>query len=208
MGAMFPDRGFSDIVRDAQRGDRDAMDRLLAMLRPDLERLATGYADPGRAVESTEDLVQEAWVRAWQNLAQFRGSANDEETRAMFHAWVGQIVHRIGLNAKRAWNAPTRKPRDGVLMRLSTSAESTGLDPGGVDPTPSARLRADEDARRVREALAGIADDTDREIVRARFFDGISLREVARRAGMSYRVARRRFERAMRTLERELGREA
>jgi RNA polymerase sigma-70 factor (ECF subfamily) len=202
---MYDLRGFDGLVREAQGGDRAAMDRILAILRPEIERLAGGYADPRRAVESTEDVVQEAWVKAWQKLDQFRGGADDGETAAMFRAWVEQIVHRVGLNAQRAWRAPTRRPRDAGMVRVAGASGRSGVEPPDDDPSPSARARTDEEARLVREAVERIEDATDRQIVVSRFFEGLSLREVARRIGLPYRTVRRRFEAAMEELERELG---
>jgi RNA polymerase sigma factor (sigma-70 family) len=197
--------GFTDLLRDAQGGSRDAMDRLLAIIRPELERLAEGYADPRRAAESTQDVVQEAWVRAWQKLDQFRGADTSEETQAMFRAWVAQILHRVGLNAQRAWRAPMRRPRNAAIVRIAGPAGDSGVEPPADSPTPSALVRADEESVRVREALSRMADETDRRIVTARFFDGLSLREVARRLDLPYEKVRRRFEAAMRDLERDLG---
>ena len=42
-----------DYLRLAQKGDQQALDRLLAALRPRLEQLARRYAEPGGATEST-----------------------------------------------------------------------------------------------------------------------------------------------------------
>lgn len=80
----MPPGGFHDLVRRAQAGDRQAMERLLELVRPHLENLAGGYADPAEPAESTSDLVQSVLVRAWQNIEQFRGGAGDDETFAMF----------------------------------------------------------------------------------------------------------------------------
>ena len=98
--------GFHELLRQAQAGDRQAVDQLLAAIRPDLERLARPYADPGRPDESASDLVQSVLLRAWQNIEQFHGGSGDDETFAMFQGWIAQIAHRLGLNAVRDRKAP------------------------------------------------------------------------------------------------------
>lgn len=200
--------GFQDLVSRAQAGDRQAMDQLLAVIRPWLEQLARGYADPRRPDESTSDLAQEAWLRAWQKLDQFRGGGDDEQTRARFRAWLSQIVHRLGLNALRGRQTQRRKP-PGKRLRVrpapaDESASQNGIEPAASGPTPSANMQAEEQMRRIRGALQQIADTTDREIVRLRFFEGWSLRQIARHLHTNQEQVRQRYHAVMEQLEREL----
>jgi DNA-directed RNA polymerase specialized sigma24 family protein len=78
--------GFHQLLRLAQAGDRAAMDRLFELIRPHLQDVARTYADSDRPDESASDLVQEAALRAWQAIGEFRGAENDDETLAMFMA--------------------------------------------------------------------------------------------------------------------------
>src|SRR6266540_1049936 len=73
---------FHRLLRNAQNGDSRAMDEFLTALRPHLELVARNYADQSRVDESTSDLVQEAWLRAWRKLATFAGGEGDAETQA------------------------------------------------------------------------------------------------------------------------------
>jgi RNA polymerase sigma factor (sigma-70 family) len=189
---------FHQLLRQAQGGDKDAMDRLLAAMRPQMEELARGYADPARAAESTQDVVQEAWLRAWQRLEQFKGAASSGENQAMFRAWVAQLVRRVGLNTQRSWKTQRRRPREGHIIPLQSPINAG-------DPSPSAEASLGEEARLVRAALAKITDPTDVTILRLRFFEGVSLREISRRLNLSYDKVRERFEAGMRVLEEELG---
>ena len=102
-------KGFEKLVRLAQSGDREAMEELLTSLRPYLAGVASGYTDPSRASESVSDLVQEAELRAWQRLGQFRGGSTDEETHAIFRGWLAQIVRRIAFDQAKAKNRKKRK---------------------------------------------------------------------------------------------------
>ncbi len=187
------------------------MDRLLAILRPKLEKLARGYADPARAAESTEDVVQEAWLRAWQRLDQFKGGESGRETFAMFQSWMAQLVHRVGLNTKRSWMAQRRSPRQGRILPLkegndSSTGRNMGLKSPGTDHIPSAEVLLDEEVHRVQSALDKIPNETDRSIIRLRFFEELSLREISKRLNLSYDKVRERFELGMKLIEDQLGR--
>ena len=92
-------QGFEELVRRAQAGDREAMDRVLEMLRPYLSRIAGPYVNPLRPVDSTADLLQESCLRAWHKIGSFQGGKGDEHTFEMFRSWIGQIVRRLGKDA-------------------------------------------------------------------------------------------------------------
>src|SRR4051794_30278933 len=106
----MPTDGFRGLVQRAQTGDQQALDQLLAELRPDLERWARRYATPVQPEASVSDLVQSVCLRAWQKLDQFDVGADDEQTMAQFRAWIGRIVERLGLNTVRRRTAQRRKP--------------------------------------------------------------------------------------------------
>src|SRR5579884_3370736 len=177
---------FGDLIRRARAGDRPAQDGLFARLRPYLERLARPYADPGHAGESTSDLVQETELRLWQRLDQFRPAENHEHTVALFLNWTRKVVRRVGLNRRRFRTAQVRQPRRPIasLDRPATGdpARRPGADdPATRQPTPSANVRAGEEARLVLQALDGLPDETDRDVLRLRFREGLSLRQIAPR---------------------------
>jgi RNA polymerase sigma factor (sigma-70 family) len=187
--------GFHELVEQARGGDPDALERLLGLMRPWLEDLAGGAPEPA-------DLAQEAWLRAWQRLDQFRGGADDVQTLALFRAWLARIVHRLGLNTLRDRQAQRRRP-PGSLIPLDASG-GEGREPEAAGPTPSAHVAAEEEARRVRESLERLKDETDRVILHARFFEGQSLRQIAQQMGRSHEDVRQRYHAALRRLEREL----
>jgi len=203
----MPSDGFRELVSRAQAGDKHALRDLLEALRPYMEHVAQGYADPARGAESTADLVQESWMRAWEKLSQFRAGESDEETRAMLHGWIGQIVHRLGLNLRRDQKAKKRSPEDGAIVSLSheTGSGSLGSLPA-IDsgPTPSGVFSQNERSLRVRQVVDALPDSVDRAFVQLRFFEGLSLADVARKLGLTYEQARERFRSLSLRLEREL----
>jgi RNA polymerase sigma-70 factor (ECF subfamily) len=200
--------GFQDLLRRAQAGDEQAFADLLNMLRPWLDDLTRRYA-AGPADESASDLGQEARLRVWQKLGQFRGADDEDQALAMFKVWVAQIVRRVGLNARRDHSAQRRKP-PGKLKALDPATSSADSRPGeGVDPparghTPSSNAAGAEQSDRLRAALDRLEDATDRAIVRLRFFEGLSLRQIAERLDVNAEKVRQRYHAVLRRLEREL----
>jgi RNA polymerase sigma factor (sigma-70 family) len=206
---MNPPPGFHDLVHRAQAGDPQAVDQLLELVRPRLEELAGGHADPAEPAASTTDLVQQAWLRAWQKLDQFHGGADDAQTWVRFCAWLAQIVRRLGQDARRARARHGPPPRKLRRRRGRQPGESTtqgsSVDPAASEPTPSAAMQAEEQAEMIRAALAKISDATDREILRLRFVEGLSLRQVAERVQSNHETVRQRYHTLLRRLRRELG---
>ena len=207
---MLEPPAFHVLLRQARQGDRQALDQLLADLRPHLEQLARKYVDPASAGESTADLVQEAALRVWQRLEQFRGGGDDAQTAAMFHKWVSQLVHHVGVDKQRERTAQRRAPPQRPLrLDAGPGADASGaagiLDPAASGPAPSANARAQEEARLIHDALDKIPDAADREIMHLCFFQGLSLRQIADKVNLSYDKVRERYHQCLRFLDRELG---
>jgi RNA polymerase sigma factor (sigma-70 family) len=198
--------GFQTLLNKARSGDESATGELLLLVRGHLAQSAGRYQQQTQAVESTSDLVQEASLRLWQHLPEFRGGSTDDESLAMFLAWSEQIVNRLGLNALRDRAAQCRFPR-GTIHRLGPGAGSSRPSPGepvAADPSPSASARSREEAACIQDAVARLTDEVDRELLRLRFFEGRSLRQIADDLRLSYDQIRDRFKRIMRRLERDL----
>ncbi len=200
--------GFDKLVRHAQAGDRQAMEQLLASLRPYLAKVASGYADPSRASASVSDLIQEVELRAWQKLPQFQGGSSDEETHAKFRTWLVQIARNISYDRKKAKERQKRKAPGGRAISLDASPASSSSDSpvfmeklASDRPTPSAGLRETEELLQLQRALEEVLDGTDREIVRLNFFEQVSLPRIAEKLGWSFDRVRDHYRRSIRRLE-------
>lgn len=206
---MSESGGLQDLVDRARAGDPEAVAELLEVLRPRIRHIAHQFTSPEQGDSSTSDFVQEAWLRAWERLEQFRGGADDAETRAMLHSWIDQIVRRLGLNAVRDRQAKKRKPDGKKILSLGQvpPGQSDRQEPALMarDPSPSSIVRSDEHAEMVRRAIDELPEAEDRSVVRLRFIEGLSLREIARRTSLTYEQVRGRYQRAMEAIERRLG---
>ena len=204
---MAPD-GFQDLVQQAQQGDRAAMDEVLAVIQPQLEPLARPFVDPARPAESTSDLLQESCLRAWNKIDSFDGGEDDEQTFRMFRAWIGQIVKRLGLTAKRDRERQKRQA-PGKVGRIdpnptTLSGDGHGVDPLSTEPSPSAIVSGSEREDIVNEVLERVADDVDAQFIRLRYLDGLALSEIATRLDLTFDQARHRYRTLMARLEQEL----
>jgi RNA polymerase sigma factor (sigma-70 family) len=199
-------QGFNDLLQQARGRDPEAQERLMRLVLPYLERQAGAMAGTSRASQSSSDLAQEALLRVWQKLDQFGGTGVDEESWAMFCAWAGQIVRRLGINSLRDRNAQRRRPPERVasLQEVGAGPGRRPADPPADDPTASALLRDAEQTELVRAALER-AGDVPGLVVRLHFFEGLTLREIASRLDLTYDQVRERFQMGLRRLERELG---
>jgi RNA polymerase sigma-70 factor, ECF subfamily len=182
---------FTELLARARSGDPAALNALLAQVQPWLTQTARRF---GLNLQdaSSADLVQEAWLRAWRSLDDFRG--NDAPA---FRAWLDQIVRTAGLNAVRHRQAEKRRQPP---ARVPLDSDIQGDD----RPGPGSEAQAAEEIQRLQSALADMPDALDREIVRLHFEDGLSLRQVAERLGMHPESVRRRFHAALVYLETKL----
>jgi len=202
--------GFQELVLRAKQGDQQAFDELLSALKPYMEEVARGYADPAHGAESTADLVQEAWVRTWQKLHMFEGGRSDDETRAMLHGWVGQMIHHLGLNIRRDQQTQKRRPEGGAIVSLAPGSGAGSGSAGPIPladsgPTPSAVVAQSEESIRIQNVLDGLKDPIDKSLLHLRFFEDLPLTEVAKRLNLTYDRAVYRYRNLVERLERELG---
>lgn len=204
-----PGDDISGLLAQARAGSREATSRLLELVRPHLEVCARKSADPNEAAQSTADLVQEAWLRAWQHLDQFAADGTEEEVRRRFLGWVGQITRNLALNRHRDHKALKRRPAEGAILRLDPARGAEDSNPGlkVSDPgaTPSAVVGLDEETLLVQRALEALPDPVGRSAIRLRFFDGLSLRQVSQRLGVSYDQLLERYHASLAELEQRLG---
>jgi RNA polymerase sigma factor (TIGR02999 family) len=159
-----------------ENGTSQAAEQLLALVYDELRRLAgakMARERPGHTLQPTA-LVHEAWLRlggeaqpAWQNRRHFFGAAAEAMRRVL-----------IG-NARRKHAA-----------RRGVDAQHLDIDAPEIEiVTPV----ADESLLRVHEALDRLAVEDPRkaELVKLRYFAGMSIDEAAEALGISTRTAKR-----------------
>jgi RNA polymerase sigma-70 factor (ECF subfamily) len=185
---MLPMSGCIDdqsLIDACRRGHSEAFGVLVRRyqdrLYPTVLRL-TGCA------EDAQDLLQEAFLRAYQKLSRFHGESS-------FYTWVYRIAVNLALSDRRR-----RRP----MLRLG------GGPGGGPDETadghetdPSLPLERAERDRLVQTALNTLAADH-RAVVVLKEFDGLRYEEIAAVLGIPVGTVRSRLHRARCELREKL----
>lgn len=143
------------LIAAAQAGDERAARALYERYSPRLRRVVTGWVADSAAVE---DLCQEAWVRAFRALSEFRGDSE-------FGTWL----HTIARNLMVSWSR--RGKRRDELSAERWVAMSTGPEP--------VELRID-----LQRALSGLPDGM-RQVLWLHDVEGWKHRQIAGALGVT-----------------------
>ena len=177
----------------------DTPERLRALLHAALPRAAGGdhaaYAEVVRASQSTvasiamaitrdhassEDIAQEAFLRAWQRLPELRSPDS-------FLPWLRQITRNLARDHLRAQRLRQAPPGLDVDAALAAAADPA--------PGPAGRAAADEEAAVAADVLDALPEEA-REVLLLFYREGQSSRQVASLLGLSDAAVRKRLQRA------------
>jgi RNA polymerase sigma-70 factor, ECF subfamily len=178
------------LVERARRSDPLAIRLIIKQQNQRLYRIARSIL---RDDSEAEDVLQEAYIRAFNGLDSFRGEAR-------FGTWLARIVINEALGVVRR-----RRPS----VNLDAVAESPAL--SQIIPFPNASADPDPEAamaqRQIRATLERAIDklpDMFREIVVARLIEGMSVEETAELFGILSQTVKTRLHRARALLQREI----
>ena len=157
------------LVSRARRRDPAAFAELIE--RYERTALAVAYAQVHDA-HRAGDAVQEAFLRAWQELPRLQEAAK-------FGGWLLQIVRNAAIDARR-------RIRPSVPEFPDLAAKNAD---------PARELEDAEQAAKVKEALA-ILDETTRTAVVMRYYEGLSAKEIGAALEMTPAAVDMRLSRA------------
>src|SRR5665213_414678 len=180
------------LLSQARAGEKHAFDRLFALCESQLRRFVDLRLDPKlRPRVDPSDIVQEAHLEAFRRLDDFL-----ETPTLPFKLWLRQItLDRLLMMRRRHVGAARRSlAREAALPDGSSCSLARQLIAAGS--TPSQQVGREELARRVREAVALLAE-ADREIILMRTFESLSFEEIAHLIGVEAAAARKRHGRAL-----------
>ena len=168
-------------------GDREAFDRIVAALYPDLKRMANGQlrrSAPGMTMGAT-GLVHELYIKMMgqQGL--------DARDRGHFLAISARAMRQVMADAARR-KAAAKRGGDQAMVTLDDEIALA---------TEDAAWLSDLD-----EALTRLADVSERlaRVVECRFFGGLSEQETSEALDVSLRTVQRDWMRARAWLQQEL----
>jgi RNA polymerase sigma-70 factor (ECF subfamily) len=177
------------LVRRVQRGDKRAFDLLVGKYQLRLAKLV------GRLVSDraeVQDVVQEAFIKAYRALPHFRGDS-------AFYTWL----YRIAVNAaKNHLVARSRRPPADDVDITDGDVEEAGVVVADL-ATPESYTARDELAAALASALAELPEDL-RTALTLCEMEGLSYDEIARVLDCPIGTVRSRIFRARRALEAKL----
>ncbi len=188
----MPEGEITLVLQRIEQGDPHAGEQLLPLVYEELRRLAAAKLvreSPGQTLQPTA-LVHEAWLR-------LGGDAQPQwANRAHFFAAAAEGMRRILIDNARRKRALRH---GGDLAKIS--ANSTGFDLA-APPDDDGELLL------VNEALEALAahDARKAELVKQKYFAGLTLEEAADVLGISHRTAKRDWAYARAWLFNEVNR--
>ncbi|HEY2037075.1 MAG TPA: RNA polymerase sigma factor RpoE [Steroidobacteraceae bacterium] len=187
---MSADESDLSLVRRVQRGDKGAFDALVLKYQHKLVKLVMRYV---RNPAEAEDIAQEAFIKAYRALPQFRGDS-------AFYTWL----YRIAINTAK--NAVVSRDRSPVEYDLDRSNTDESYDMQGRmkdSETPEGLVLTDEIRSTVNAAIDALPEDLRTAIV-LRELEGLSYEEIAAAMACPVGTVRSRIFRAREAIDRRL----
>lgn len=181
------------LIRAAQDGDQDAFEQLVRSYDQNVLRLAMNLL---RSTEDAYDVYQEAFLRVYRNLGQFRFDCS-------FHTWLYRIVTNLCLDhlrkrKVRREESTVVETADGTLDRISTLPEQR------VDGDPQRHLLSRELRGRIDRVLTELTP-RERMVFEMRHYQGMRLRAIGEVLGTTEEAAKNCLFRATQKMRAALG---
>ena len=168
----------------ARRGSHEAYGRIVRACQNTVTAIALAITGD---VQASEDIAQEAFLSAWQQLDRLRNSAS-------FLPWLRQITR----NLARDWlRGQAQRPLSGKAAEI---AIGMAADPS---PEPADRLLRGEAEAAAEDIISALPEDS-REVLLLFYREGQSSRQVAALLGLSDEAVRKRLSRARASVREDL----
>ncbi|MVW71900.1 MULTISPECIES: RNA polymerase sigma factor RpoE [unclassified Bordetella] len=180
----------AELVARVQRGDKKAFDLLvLKYQRKILRLLGRMIRDPSEI----EDVAQEAFIKAYRALPQFRGES-------AFYTWL----YRIAVNTARNWLASAGRRPSAPNAIESEDGETFNETDNLTDiSTPESMVASREIAETVNAVIDGLPEELRTAIV-LREIEGMSYEDIAQSMDCPIGTVRSRIFRAREAIAAQL----
>ena len=178
------------LVERVQSGDQAAFGLLVSKYQRKLLRLVMRFVrDPAEA----EDVTQEAFIKAYRALPNFRGES-------AFYTWL----YRIGVNTAKNWLIANGRRMPTVTDITSDDGET--VDDGGLlrdDETPDRLLMSKQIGETVNAAMDTLPEEL-RTAIALREIEGLSYEEISQVMDCPIGTVRSRIFRAREVIAAKL----
>ncbi len=176
------------LVARVQRGEKSAYDLLVRKYQHKIAKLISRYVYDRTEVE---DVVQEAFIKAYRAMPGFRGES-------AFYTWL----YRIAINTAKNYLVSQGRR----LPNSTVDPDSDGGEQESGAPeiaTPESSLLTNEIAATVLAAIEALPEDL-RSAITLREIDGLSYEEIAEVMECPIGTVRSRIFRAREAIDKEL----
>ncbi|HUH87863.1 MAG TPA: RNA polymerase sigma factor RpoE, partial [Pusillimonas sp.] len=169
----------AELVARVQRGDKRAFDLLVLKYQRKIMRLLSRMIrDPG----DVEDVAQEAFIKAYRALPQFRGDS-------AFYTWL----YRIAINTARNWQAAAaRRPSVPNVIETEDGETFSQIDNLTDISTPESLAAGKQIVETVNAAINALPEELRTAIV-LREIEGMSYEDIAQTMGCPIGTVRSRI---------------
>lgn len=184
------------LIREAQAGNRDAFEALVHRYDQDVLRLAAHLM---RRADDARDIYQEAFLKAYKNLHQFRFECS-------FYTWLYRIVTNVCLDHMRRRGS---RPEDQAPEVVTADGEGPASDffdrqmERRVEADPERRLMGKEIGRRIQSALL-LLSPRERMVFELKHYHGLKLRVIGEMLDTSEETVKNSLFRATQKLRAQL----
>ena len=181
----------AELVQRVQAGDKQAFNLLVSKYQRRVIRLLSRLIrDPAEI----EDVTQEAFIKAYRALPNFRGES-------AFYTWL----YRIAVNtAKNYLAAQGRRPRTVSEFQGGDDGESfEAIDVVEDNNTPESAMLTRQVAETVNRAIEALPEDL-RTAITLREIEGLSYEEIAQAMSCPIGTVRSRIFRAREAISEQL----
>jgi RNA polymerase sigma-70 factor (ECF subfamily) len=187
----------------ARQGDADALGQLLECSRNYLELLAR--VQIGRRLQGkvdAADLVQETFLKAHRDFAQFRGGSEGEWVGWLRQILAGNLAHLVR-HYCGTQRRDVRLERE-LVDEMNESSRYLDQSLAAAQSTPSHQAARREQAVLLADALKQLPEAY-REVIILSHLEGLAFPEVARRMGRTLDSVKNLWARALARLRRNVG---
>ena len=180
----------AELVARVKAGDKKAFDLLVLKYQRKIMRLLSRMI---RDQAEVEDVAQEAFIKAYRALPQFRGDS-------AFYTWL----YRIAINTARNWlSSNSRRPSTPSSYENEDGETFNEMDNLTDNTTPESELASRQIAQTVNKAIEDLPEDLRTAIV-LREIEGMSYEDIAQSMKCPIGTVRSRIFRAREAIATKL----